>query len=131
MIGTAKSDSPVLFLYQGQNKLGSLSRTKGKVGEREVVNMARECGLEAERTWQTAQCPDATTRACDVTVAKMPHQVKFYKRGFAALYAGLEGVAGLFVRENGREWLAVIPAETYLALLRSAVAQNLPAPSSK
>lgn len=106
--------------------MGSLSRQKGKRGEREIVQLAREVGLEAERTWQTAQCPDPTTRACDVKIAGMAHQIKFQARGFAALYKGLEGVAGLFVRENGHEWLVVIPAETYLAYLKVALQQNLP-----
>ncbi len=39
--------------------------------------------------------------------------------GFGALYDGLENVAGLFVRADGRGWLAVLPAEDFLRLLKA------------
>lgn len=100
---------------------GSHSRGKGKRGEREIVSLARAAGLSAERTWQTAQCLDGIERCCDVRIAGTPHQVKRRRGGFSVLYDGLENVAGLFLRSDGREWLVVIRAEDYLKLkLRDA-----------
>lgn len=45
-------------------------------GEREVVTLARSHGLEASRTWETAQHADPAVRCCDVLVAGRPCQVK-------------------------------------------------------
>ncbi len=98
--------------------MGARSRSKGKRGEREVVRLARAAGLSVERTWHTAQSPDEAERRCDVRIAGRACQVKRSRDGFRALYDGLEHVAGLFVRADGREWLAVLPAEEYLRLLR-------------
>ncbi len=56
-------------------------------------------------------------RSCDVLIAGRSYQVKGQRDGFQVLYDGLEHVAGLFVRSDGREWLAVLPAEQYLRLL--------------
>lgn len=107
-----------------------MQRNKGKRGEREVVELAREAGLKSSRTWETAQSTSRTNRQQDVLIAGLPHQVKFQSRGFAALYAALEGVAGVFVRENGKQWLAVIPAEDYLSYLKVARSQDLPDPAT-
>lgn len=98
--------------------MGAHSRSKGKRGEREIVALARAAGLAAERTWHTAQLPNAPERCCDVRIAGQPFQVKRSRDGFRAPYDGLANVAGLFVRSDGREWLAVLPAEALLQLLK-------------
>lgn len=98
--------------------MGARSRAKGKRGEREVVALARAAGLEAARTWHTAQSADAQGRACDVRIAGRPYQVKRQRDGFGALYDGLSNVAGLLVRADGCPWLVVLAAEDYLRLLR-------------
>jgi len=56
-------------------------------------------------------------RCCDVRIAGQSFQVKRRRDGFGELYEGLADVAGLFVRADGREWLAVVPAEKYLRML--------------
>lgn len=97
--------------------MGKLSRQKGKRGEREVVLRAKAFGLDALRTWETAQhigCPES--RACDVRIEGQPYQVKLYK-SMKTIYSWLEHVEGAFVRQNGGIWLAVVPAEDYLKLL--------------
>lgn len=109
--------------------MGSLSRRKGANAEREVVNMAREHGLTASRTWETAQCPDPTVRACDVKIEGQPFQCKFKASGFTPLYEGLEGVAGLFVRQNGGQWLVVLDAQDFLSYLKVAVDRGRLVPS--
>ena len=100
--------------------MGAHSRSKGKRGEREIVTLARDVGLDAQRTWETSQAADAAVRCCDVRIAGQPHQVKRRRNGFGELYEGLANVAGLFVRTDGREWLAVVPAKEYLRLLQPA-----------
>lgn len=39
------------------------------------------------------------------------------RRGGAVLYGGVRDVAGPFVRADGREWLALLPAARLFALL--------------
>lgn len=97
--------------------MGARSRTKGKRGEREIVALARTYGLDAERTWQTAQSGDPDTRRCDVRIAGRASQVKVQAEGFKALYDALEGVEMAFVRADRRPWLVVLKAEEYLRLL--------------
>lgn len=98
--------------------MGARSRSKGKRGEREVVALARAAGLAADRTWHTAQSADPLERACDVRIAGQPFQVKRRSNGFGELYDGVANVAGLFVRSDGRDWIAVVPAEALLRLLK-------------
>ncbi len=97
---------------------GKRSRRKGAAGERELVRLARAAGLSAERTWHLAQSPDAGERACDVRIAGRPFQVKRSRDGFGTLYDGLEHVAGLFMRADGKPWIVVPRAKDYLRLLR-------------
>ncbi len=103
---------------KGTPRGGLRSRVKGKRAEREIVALAREHGLDAERTWQTAQAADPAARACDVLIAAKRAQVRVARRGFERLYGALDGVAFAFLREDRRPWLAVLPAEELLALLR-------------
>jgi hypothetical protein len=98
---------------------GLRSRRKGKRGERELVALARQHGLEAKRTWQTAQADDPRARACDVLIAGRAAQVKIAARGFERLYEALDGVALAFLRQDRRPWLAVLPARELLAMLRA------------
>jgi hypothetical protein len=100
--------------------VGAHSRSKGRRAEQVVVCLARATGLDAERTWHTAQAPDAAARCCDVRVAGQPCQVKRSRDGYRALYDGLQDVAGLFVRADSREWLTVVRAADYLKLLRNS-----------
>lgn len=98
--------------------MGAKSRQKGKRGEREIVALARELGLDAGRTWQTAQAPDATARNCDVLVEGESYQCQVEADGFRRLYRELEGVAGFFCRADRRPWLAVFEARRLFGLLR-------------
>jgi hypothetical protein len=93
------------------------SRNKGKRGEREVVTMALSHGIPATRCWQTAQSPDPIERCCDVQIAGLKVQVKLTASGFQSLYAALQGVDLACVRSDHKEWLAVLPLESLLALL--------------
>ena len=105
--------------------MGAHSKRKGKRAELEVVRLARSAGLAATRTWHTAQASDPTERRCDVLIAGRHAQVKVAANGFKALYAALEGVEMAFLRADRRPWLAVLPANSLLALLaRGGVRQH-------
>ena len=97
--------------------MGLKSKRKGRLVEQEVVRLARQHGLPAERTWATAQAVDSTLRRCDVLVAGHKAQVKVAADGFRKLYEVLEGVELAFLRADRRLWLVVLPAEDYLRLL--------------
>ncbi len=97
--------------------MGMKSRRKGKTAEREIVSLARLHGLEARRTWQSAQHDDPRERACDVTITGRRCQVKVSADGFRQLYAGLESVDILFARSDHHRWLAVLDGEKFLKLL--------------
>ena len=92
------------------------SKRKGKSGEREIVTLASAAGLIAERTWTTAMSADATLRRCDVTIEGHKFQVKRVAGGFKSLYNAIRDVEGVLIRQDGEEWLAVIPIEQLFRL---------------
>lgn len=109
--------------YQGV-RMGLKSRSKGKRAERELVRLARQHGLDARRSWELAQSPDPSERRCDVTIAGRSAQVKIAGNGFRTLYEALEGVDLAFLRADRRSWIAVLPADEYLRLLRDCNAKR-------
>ena len=117
-MGAARQVMAATFMERREPAMsGRRSRTKGKRGEREVVALARAAGLDAERTWQTAQSDDPATRCCDILVAGRPAQVRLRGSGFGALYDALENVDMAFVRADHRPWVAVLPALRLFELL--------------
>lgn len=70
------------------------------------------------RTWQTAQSPDETERACDVRIAGQPYQVQISKDGFERIYRELAGVRGFVFRRDRGEWLIALRLADYFDLLR-------------
>ncbi len=96
---------------------GLRSRAKGKRGEREIVRLARQYGLQGERTWTTAQAANPAARHCDVRIAGHAAQVKVARRGFETFYRALDGVDFAFLRQDRRPWLAVLPARDLFQLL--------------
>ena len=88
--------------------MGLRSKRKGRRGEQEVVRLARQHGLPAERTWATAQATDPTLRRCDVKVAGRLAQDKVASDGFRTFYEALNGVEMAFLRADRRPWLAAM-----------------------
>jgi hypothetical protein len=109
-------------MFQSGN--GRKARNKGKRAEQEIVRLAREHGLDARRTWHTAQDADPSVRCCDVTDADHPAQVRVRGGGYQALYDALEGVEIAFLRSDRQPWLAVLPAERLLELLARGRSQS-------
>ena len=103
------------------------ARTKGKVGEREVTNIAKhEFGFDAKRTGhhQDHQGHDAA----DVTIADLPFlhfEVKrtqtFDRRAFQhqATTGAKDGqVPVICHRENHGKWWAMLPMKTLFIILQ-------------
>lgn len=105
--------------------MGKLSKTKGKVGEREVANLLKDYGFEARRGQQYAGGGDSP----DV-VSSLPNthlEVKRTER--LTLYPALEQADGdrrdgetpvVVHRPSRKPWVAVLYFEDYLALMRKA-----------
>ncbi len=105
------------------SKRNRRNREKGQEGEREIVHMAQAAGLYAERSWRAAQSRYENVRSIDVLIEGEPFQVKLSK-GFSLLYKALLGVSGLFVRQPHKEWVVVIPARQYFALLKRTTTEH-------
>jgi len=99
--------------------MGRKSKTKGKVGEREVAELLRRHGYQARRGQQFAGGTDSP----DV-VHDMPGMHVEVKRAEQFnLYAALDQAnadkkpkehAIIFHRKNGKPWVVVMDAEAFL-----------------
>ncbi len=103
--------------------MGKMSRTKGGVGEREVVALAKKAGFpDAERT---SNGRHQRTRGDIAGVPGVSLEVKRVERlQLRASWAQCEEAAGglllpvLAHRWNGGQWLAITPLDELLALVR-------------
>lgn len=106
------------------------SRTKGKVGEREVAQLLRDHGFAARRGVQFRGGPDSPD------VVGLPGFHIEVKRCEAfRLYPALEqaktekkdgDVPAVFHRANQRGWVVVLDAADFLAMVRAAAPSPLP-----
>jgi Holliday junction resolvase len=93
------------------------NRNRGFGFEREVVNKAREEGLEAERAWGSNGKSLGETEGVDCLVAGLRVQCKRRKK--LASYLRLpEGCDAVVFREDRGATLAMIPLETLFQLLQ-------------
>jgi hypothetical protein len=103
--------------------MGKMSRTKGGVGEREVVALAKAAGFpDAERT---SNGRHQRTRGDVAGVPGVTLEVKRTERlQLRQAWAQCTEAAGdsllpvLAHRWNGGEWLAVVPLDELLALVK-------------
>lgn len=105
--------------------MGARSRQKGAAGERDAVALCRAAGLDAKRAWWLARAEKPEHRKYDLLVTlpsgeTVAVQVKRRRAGYAALYEAVESVAFALVRQDNREWLAVLPADRLLGMLNAA-----------
>ncbi len=104
--------------------MAAKSRRKGARAEREVIELARQHGLQAERTWKNAQAADSRERVRDVKIGPDFYQVRVEAKGFARMYREMEGVRKFFFRRDRGKWLVTLRAQNFLRLL--AAARNHP-----
>jgi Holliday junction resolvase len=103
--------------------MGAMSRRKGAAAEREVAELLRSHGFHARRGQQFSGSPDSPDVVHDIEGIHI--EVKRTER--FALYPALEqarqdrragDIPCVLHRQNGREWVAVLPAEDLLSILR-------------
>ncbi len=105
--------------------MGRKSRTKGRLGEQELVNLAIECGFRHARRGSPMQAAGADGLADVDGIPALWAEAKRYRRTpVARLLAELlatdrpEHVTALFWRDDGREWRAALDARAFLRLYR-------------
>ena len=102
--------------------MGKMSKTKGKVGEREVAALLREYGFVGQRGVQYQGGKDSA----DVTGLSGYHiEVKRVERFDleAAMAQARNDAAGaavpvVFHRKSERDWVVVLDADKFLTLVR-------------
>lgn len=98
------------------------SKRKGFQFERDVVNMARESGLDAERCWGSDGRTKGLPSKVDVIIKGDWYQCKRVKR-IAAHLLPAKGIHGQIVRQDRDEAHIVIRLQDYLDML--AVIYNM------
>lgn len=97
---------------------GRASKRKGNTGEREVVNLARQHRVHAERAYASNGKALGEAETVDAIIHNLRAQIK--RRATIATYIKPpEGADITILREDHGQWLAVIPYETLLTLLRN------------
>lgn len=108
--------------------MGRASREKGKRGEREVVAVFRDAGLEARRTAPMQAQEGAPEADVAVNVAGQHIEVKRVNRirmlewsRQAERAAGPGIVPAVAYRPDGEPWRVSLPLEDYAQLLKRAL----------
>jgi hypothetical protein len=105
---------------------GARSRRKGAVGERELAALFREHGYDCRRGQQFKGSPDSP----DVTGHGLPIHAECKRTERLNLYdaiaqavrdAGDGLMPVVFHRKNNSEWLAVVRAADFFALVREGM----------
>lgn len=101
--------------------MGAMSKTKGKVGEREVAALLKKYGFDARRGQQFSGSPDSP----DVVHNMEGFHIEVKRSETLALYDALEQAgedkdkheqALVFHRRNNRPWVVIMEAEDFLKL---------------
>lgn len=106
--------------------MGRMSRTKGKVGEREVAQLLRDHGFDARRGVQFrggADSPDVIGLPGFHLEVKRVEAFRLYDALEQAKNERRDGdIPAVFHRPNQRPWVVVLEASDFLALVRAAKA---------
>lgn len=105
------------------SKRGKRAKRKGYTGEKEVVELLKQYGIEAERV-PLSGALKTTKYSCDV-VAKINGEekrieVKRRKAGLNTIYKWLEQDKNsnmLFMRQDNKGWLVCMTLEEFLSIL--------------
>jgi Holliday junction resolvase len=108
--------------------MGSMSRRKGKVGEREWRDQLRAQGFEANRGQQFSGSCESPDVVCH-SLPSVHFEVKRVEGGTNKVYdwvaqaqedADGKKLPVVAHRQNNREWLVVMPAETFFQIIRQS-----------
>jgi len=104
------------------NKMRINSIKKGKAGEREAAALLRKYGFEARRGQQFSgggDSPDVVHNIPKIHIeVKRTETLSVYKAMQQAREDGHKKIPVVLHRRRGKEWLAILPAENFLALLK-------------
>ena len=112
---------------EGKHKMGKKSKTKGKVGEREVVQICKANGVDARRlapiqaAGGTLDAPDVEAGLLDIEVKrqKQPNIRAALKQAILGRRSGQFAVAA--TRADRDDWLATLALEDLLAIYADAM----------
>ncbi len=103
--------------------MGLKSKTKGKVGEREVAELLREFGFNARRGQQFSGSPDSPDVVSDmdgfhIEVKRTGKQTDLFAAIEQAKRDRKEGEDALvFHRKNNKDWIVAMDAREFLRLV--------------
>jgi len=92
------------------------SKEKGDRLERQIVNLAKDFGLQASRVPLSGA---ATGFKDDVIIENIRYECKSRAGGFKQIYKWLGDCAGLFIKDDRQDALVVIRAKDYMDLLQA------------
>ncbi len=94
-------------------------RRKGYRGEHQLVKKLKKAGINAVRVPLSGASEGFKGDVIvEINGEKFTAEVKLRKTGFKQLYTWLSGKDILFVKADRKEYLAVLPLETLIKLLR-------------
>ena len=97
---------------------GRASKRKGNTGEREVVNLARQHQIHAERAYASNGRALGQAETVDAIIDQYRTQIK-RRKTIATYIKPPEGTDMTILREDHGQWLAVIPYTTLLKLIQN------------
>jgi Holliday junction resolvase len=102
--------------------MGKMSRDKGALFERALVNSLRERGFEAERVPLSGAAHGSFAGDVQMPLLGVVKrwEAKIRADGFKELYRWLAGHAGLFLRADRRETLVVLRMDDFCELVARA-----------
>lgn len=96
---------------------GRSAKRKGTTGERDAVNQAKAAGIPAERAYASNGRALGHTEPVDAIIG--PYRTQIKRRAKIATYiTPPQGTDMTLIREDHGQWLAVIPYDTLLQLLK-------------
>ena len=96
---------------------GKKSRDKGYRGERNLVKLLNEAGIEARRI----PLSGATWMKGDLVIVNMKAEVKVRKEGFKRIYDWLSGNDLLFLKADRKDYLVVMRLDLFEKILKGGV----------
>ncbi len=114
-------------MAKSKSQRGRMSKTKGKVGEREVAALLKDFGFEARRGQQFSGdgAPDVIHNLSVAPDCNIHIEVK--RRETFPLWASLEqanedappgDIPVVFHRKSGKPWAVVMDAEDFLVIMK-------------
>lgn len=105
--------------------MGKMSKTKGKVGEREVANLLKGHGIEAARGIQYCGGPDSpdvvhSMQHVHIEVKRVEAFRLYDALDQASRDAHLDDMPVVFHRKSRHPWVVILDADDFIKLVKEA-----------